>query len=227
MNHTACTIKKPDLVLVDTQVVIGAPAILFASGIADAMATLVEAKACTKRNADTMAGGKATLAAQAIAEKAEATLFKYGVEAYASVKNKILTQQVERIVEANTLLSGLGFENCGLSGAHAVHNGFTALDGEIHQLTHGEKVAYGTLVQLVLEGNNLETLAKYIKFYRAIDMPTTLKEMHLEDASFEDLVKVGEAATAEGETMANVDPEISGEAIAHAIVAVDEYSQLI
>ena len=50
------------------------------------------------------------------------------------------------MIEANTLLSGLGFENGGLAAAHAIHNGFTALEGDIHHLTHGEKVAYGILV---------------------------------------------------------------------------------
>jgi glycerol dehydrogenase-like iron-containing ADH family enzyme len=30
------------------------------------------------------------------------------------------------VIEANTLLSGLGFENGGLAAAHAIHNGFTA-----------------------------------------------------------------------------------------------------
>ena len=34
-----------------------------------------------------------------------------------------------------------------------------------------------------------------------IGMPTTLKEMHLENASYEDLLKVGQQATIEGETI--------------------------
>ena len=47
-----------------------------------------------------------------------------------------MTPQVDAVIEANTLLSGLGFENGGLAGAHAIHNGFTALEGDIHHLTH-------------------------------------------------------------------------------------------
>lgn len=43
---------------------------------------------------------------------------------------------------ANTLLSGLGFENGGLAVAHALHNGLTAVP-ETHKYTHGEKVAFG------------------------------------------------------------------------------------
>src|SRR5699024_3039827 len=48
--------KNPDLVLVDSKVIVGAPILLFASGMGDAMATLVESRASRKRNSVTMAG---------------------------------------------------------------------------------------------------------------------------------------------------------------------------
>ena len=86
-----------------------------------------------------------------------------------------MTPQVDAVIEANTLLSGLGFENGGLAGAHAIHNGFTALEGDIHHLTHGEKVAYGILVQLVLENAPTEKFMKYKTFFDNINMPTTLE----------------------------------------------------
>ncbi|WP_199729727.1 glycerol dehydrogenase [Aerococcus agrisoli] len=213
--------KNPDLVLVDSQIIVGAPAFLFASGMGDAMATLVEAKASQKRNATTMAGGKATLAGTAIAEKAEEILFEQGIAAYKAVEQHLVTPQVEAIIEANTLLSGLGFENGGVAAAHAVHNGFTALTGDIHHLTHGQKVAYGVLVQLVLESRSEEEILKYANFFKAIGLPTTLADIHLENASFEDLVKVGELATSEGETLQNFDPEVTATDVAYAIQAVD------
>ena len=214
--------KNPDLVLVDTGIVVNAPAELFASGMADAMATLIEVKAAMKRNADTMAGGKTTFAARAIAEMAEEVLFTHGLAAYRSVQEKLVTPHVDAVVEANTLLSGLGFENGGLAAAHAIHNGFTALDGDIHDLSHGQKVAYGTLVQLVLERKPEEEIKKYIDFFKAIGMPTTLSDMHLEDKSFDDLVEVGKLATDEEETLQNLDPEITAEEVAYAILAVNE-----
>jgi len=216
--------KNPDLVLVDTAVVAKAPPRFFSSGIADAMATWVEARATIKSGGNAMAGGKTSLAAEAIAKTCEETLLKYGIPAYKAVQQGLVTKQVEAVVEANTLLSGLGFESGGLAGAHAIHNGFTVLDGDIHHLTHGEKVAYGTLVQLMLELHSDEELQKYINFYKALNLPTTLKEMHLEDVTFEDLYKVGEAATQEGETMVNLSADITPEDVANAIVAVDQLS---
>ncbi|MCF3944219.1 glycerol dehydrogenase [Oceanobacillus alkalisoli] len=217
--------KNPDLVLIDTAVVAKAPPRFFSSGIADAMATWVEARANIKSGGNTMAGGKPSIAAQAIAKACEETLFKYGIPAYHAVEKGLVTKQVEAVVEANTLLSGLGFETGGLAAAHAIHNGFTVLEGDIHDLTHGEKVAYGTLVQLMLELHSEAELRKYIHFYQALNLPTTLREMHLDKVSFEDLVRIGEAATQEGETMKNLSPEITAEDVANAILAVDQINQ--
>ena len=213
--------KNPDLVLVDSEVIVNAPDYLFASGIGDAMATLVESQASQKRNSDTMAGGKATLAAQAIAEKAEKVLFEQGVLAYEAVKKGLITPQVEAVIEVNTLLSGLGFENGGLAAAHAVHNGFTALEGKIHDLSHGQKVVYGILTQLVLEGKTTADILRYVKFFNELSLPTTLKEMHLDGVPYEDLLKIGELATAEGETSLNMNPDLTAKEVADALLAVD------
>ncbi|HBV38409.1 MAG TPA: glycerol dehydrogenase, partial [Erwinia sp.] len=198
--------KNPDLVLVDTQVCARAPVRLFASGIAHGLATFVEAQAVKRSHSKSMVGGDPTIAGMAIAEACEKTLLTWGYSAYQAVEKKVVTPAVEAVVEANTLLSGLGFENAGLAGAHAIHNGFTAIDGDIHHLTHGEKVAYGTLTQMVLEQRPDEEIARYIRFYRAIKMPTTLKEMHLENESWENLLKVGELANSEGDTLKNLNP---------------------
>lgn len=50
-----------------------------------------------------------------------------GADACVAVANKIVSPALERIVEANTLLSGLGFESSGLAAAHAIHNGLTMI----------------------------------------------------------------------------------------------------
>lgn len=217
--------KNPDLVLVDTAICVNAPVRLFASGIADGLATYIEAAAVKRSHSLSMVEGSPTVAAMAIAEACEKTLLTWGKSAYESVASKVVTPAVEAVVEANTLLSGLGFENAGLAGAHAIHNGFTAISGDIHHLTHGEKVAYGTLTQLVLEQRPDSEIAEYIRFYRSIKMPTTLKEMHLEGVSWADLVKIGNQANNEGDTLRNLDSTLSGEDVANALLAVDAISR--
>ncbi|MGJ0127044.1 glycerol dehydrogenase [Pantoea sp. RHCKP32] len=219
--------KNPDLVLVDTAVCASAPARLFASGIADGLATWVEAQAVARSHAKSMVNGDPTLAGLAIARTCEETLLKWGYSAYIAVTEKRVTPAVEAVVEANTLLSGLGFENGGLAGAHAIHNGFTAIEGEIHHLTHGEKVAYGTLTQMVLEQRPDEEIARYIRFYRAINMPTTLREMHLENESWENLVKIGALANSDGDTLKNLNPHLAPEDIANALLALDAFSRTV
>ncbi|MFD1362393.1 glycerol dehydrogenase [Lentibacillus salinarum] len=216
--------KNPDLVVIDTKIVAGAPPRFLASGIADALATWVEARSVIKVGGDTMAGGSTTIAAQAIAEKCEETLFQYAHLAYESVKAKSVTPALESIVEANTLLSGLGFESGGLAAAHAIHNGFTALKGDIHHMTHGEKVAFGTLVQLALEKHSIDEIERYITLYVSLGLPVTLEDIHLNDASRDDLMKVAEAATTEGETIHQAF-NITADDVVDAIYAADQYAQ--
>lgn len=215
--------KNPDLILMDTHIIAQAPARLLASGISDALATFIEARATNQSNGNTMGGGKATFAGLAIAEKCEEILFNYGILAYEANKQKIVTPALEAVVEANTLLSGLGFEDGGLAAAHAIHNGFTALSGDIHHLTHGEKVAYGTMTQLVLENRTREELDRYIELYLQLDLPITLEGLHLNNATEEELYRMAEAATAPSETMSNMPFEVTPDDVVQAVKAVDVY----
>ncbi|MBG9981930.1 glycerol dehydrogenase [Aerococcaceae bacterium DSM 111020] len=215
--------QNPDLVLMDSQVIANAPASFLADGIADASATFVEARANTRSMFTTMAGGQQTIASQAIARACRDTLFEYADKALAAVECNLVTPAVEKIIEANTLLSGLGFECAGLSGAHAIHNGFTAVHGAIHEKTHGEKVAYGVLVQLMLEDAPQEELNQYIEFYQRIGMPTTMAEVNLDQYSDEELLAIGKQATAEGETIHSMIEAPTAEDVVSAIKAVDRY----
>lgn len=113
---------NPNLVLVDTSVVINAPPRMLAAGIGDALATNVEARQA--KYSVNFGGGMPTELAGAICQKCEDTLFRYGKQAYEANKTKSLTPAFEAVVEANTLLSGLGFETGGIAAAHAVRTLF-------------------------------------------------------------------------------------------------------
>lgn len=216
--------RNPDLVLLDTKVISQAPPRLLASGIADALATWTEAKAVINHGGKTMAGGVPTIASQAIAEKSEEILFNYGHLAYESNKAKVVTPPLEAVVEANTLLSGLGFESGGLAAAHSIHNGFTALEGNIHKLSHGEKVTFGTLVQLALERRTQGEIERYINFYISLGLPVDLNDIHLGEATMDDIMKVAKETTVKGETIHH-GFDVSAEEVADAIIAADQYSK--
>ena len=222
-DHYRFYAKNPDLVLVDTRIVIQAPLRFFASGMADALATCAEALATKASGENALAGGLPTIAGTAIAEACEETLFREGLSAFAAVQKGLVTPAVEAIVEANTLLSGLGFENGGLAAAHAIHNGFTAIKGEVHRLTHGEIVGFCLLVQLILEVRAQEEFKRYSRFLAAIGMPTTLAEMHLTGATREELLEIGKLAVAPSNTMKNLNKNITAEQVVAAILAVDTF----
>ncbi len=212
--------KNPDVVLLDTEIIAKAPARLLVSGMGDALATYFEARAAVRSNANNMPGGKATMAAQALAKLCYDTLLADGLKAKLALEQKVATKAVENIIEANTYLSGLGFESAGLAAAHAIHNGFTVLE-ECHELYHGEKVAFGTITQLILENSPLEEIQTVINFCKSVGLPTTLAEMGIEEVKKEDIMNVAKASCAEGETIYNMPFEITADGVYAAILAAD------
>jgi glycerol dehydrogenase len=152
--------RNPDLVLVDTEVIARSPARLLVAGMGDALATWFEAKVCSDGNIRNMRGGASTRSALALAELCYRTLLADGTAALRALETHTVTPALERLVEANTLLSGLGFESSGLAAAHALHNGLTAAP-ETHHFWHGEKVAFGVLVQLMMEAKPREIVRKF------------------------------------------------------------------
>jgi len=212
--------KNPDVVLVDTGIIAKAPVRLLVSGMGDALATYFEARASVRSNASSMAGGKSTKAAMALAELCYRTLLEDGLKAKLAVENKACTGAVENIVEANTYLSGIGFESGGLAAAHAIHNGFTVLE-ECHHMYHGEKVAFGTIAQLVLENSPMEELEEVIDFCLDVGLPVTLKDLGIEEVKESDIKKVAEVSCAENETIHNMPFKVTPEDVYNAIMGAD------
>jgi len=89
---------------------------------------------------------------------------------------------LEAVVEANTLLSGLGFESGGVAVAHGVAQTCTSLPGIPERYYHGEMVAIGTLVQLALEERRDET-AKVARFFAQIGLPAHLGQLSVETSN--------------------------------------------
>ncbi|MDN6259912.1 MAG: glycerol dehydrogenase, partial [Corynebacterium sp.] len=218
--------RNPDLIAVDTRVIANAPVRTLRSGIGDALATSIEARAVDRANSRRMDDtARPTLAGLALAEKCEETLFDYAHQALRDNEAHVVSRALENICEANTLLSGLGFENGGLAAVHAIHNGFTALDGDIHHMTHGEKVAFGIGVQLMLEGAPEPDADRYIGFLQSVGLPTTLEEIHLGDADDADLLRIAELACSDGETLKQMPGEYSPTDVVQAIRAADLYAR--
>ena len=211
---------SPNMVLVDTDIVSKAPARLLISGMGDALATYFEARACLQSDASNCVGGKATLAAMALARLCYDTLLTDGVNAMLAVKEGVCTKAVENIIEANTYLSGIGFESGGLAGAHAIHNGLTAIE-ETHSLYHGEKVAFGTLVQLVLENAPEEEIAEVMSFCEEVGLPITLADLGIKEVKADRIMEVAKLAAGENDTLGNMPFAVTPEDVYAAIMGAD------
>lgn len=212
--------QNPNVVLLDTDIIAKAPTRLLVAGMGDALATYFEARACEASSAQTCAGGTATLAAIQLAKLCYETLISEGEIARKAVDRNVCTKAVEKIIEANTLLSGIGFESGGLAGAHAIHNGFTVLP-QCHHMYHGEKVTFGLLVQLVLEDAPQEEIYDVVEFCYTVGLPITLYELGIEEVKPEEIMEVAKAATAEGESIHNMPFPVTAEDVYAAILAAD------
>lgn len=186
---------NPVLVVVDTRVIADAPVRYLVAGMGDAMATWYEARTCLDNpHARSMLAARPTLAAAALGELCANTLFADGVAAAAAVREQRVTPALEHVIEANTLLSGIGFESGGLAAAHAVAQGFTVLPQLHRDFMHGEMVAMGLLTQLVLERRH-EEAGKVAAFCAAVGLPAHLGHLALSADAEHALLAAMEGAT--------------------------------
>ena len=179
--------RNLDAVLVDTAIIARAPVRLLVARIGDGLSTFLEADTSSTTRKPTMAGGPPLLAARTLARLCYDTLLADGTARQACERG-VVTPALDRVIEANTLLSGLGFESGGLAGAHAIHNGLTVLH-ETHDYWHGEKVAFGVIALLVLEGRTQDLINEVVDFCLRVGLPVTLGDIGI-DADADTLAPV-------------------------------------
>lgn len=212
--------NNPNIVLVDSEIIAKAPTRFLVAGMGDALATYFEARACIASNSKNMSGAHSTKAALALAKLCYETLLEDSVKAKAASDANVVTIALENIIEANILLSGLGFESSGLAAAHAIHNGLTVLE-ETHKYFHGEKVAFGTIVHLVLENAPKAELDLVIAYCKSVGLPTNLGDLGVKELNSEKLMEVARVSTAQGETIHNMPFKVTAEDVYGAILAAN------
>nr|WP_054756961.1 glycerol dehydrogenase [Liquorilactobacillus satsumensis] len=220
----------PVLIMADTQVIAQAPTRTLLAGIGDAFSTYYEGLEVAKSHGHTLAGGHPTDAGLAVAKQCADTLWKYAYQALEAAEHNTVTHALEKVIEANILLSGLGAEGAGLAAAHSIYDGFSVLKGDPAKFRHGEEVALGVMIQLMLVGTPPQKeLDKFIEFLLTCGFPLTKKDFHLDQVSQEDLEAFAEKATDKGETIENmsfkVTPAMILEALAGADAAVTHYKK--
>ncbi|HHT83572.1 MAG TPA: glycerol dehydrogenase [Clostridiales bacterium] len=224
--------NSPSVVLVDTTVIAKAPTRFLVAGMGDALSTYFEARATQNSFSNVNAGlpcgfregftgpAKGTKTAMALATLCYQTLLEQGVKAKAACDANVVTPALEEVVEANILLSGLGFESGGLAAAHAIHDGLTVLEGT-HKMYHGEKVAFGTLVQLVLENAPEEEINEVLNFCLSVGLPVCLEDIGVDSITPEELKAVAEKACIPEESIHSMPFPVTPDMVEAAILVAD------
>ncbi|WP_054957352.1 glycerol dehydrogenase [Paenibacillus dakarensis] len=225
--------QSPSVVMIDTTVIANAPTRFLVAGMGDALSTYFEARATSRSYSNVNAGlpcgvregvcgeAKGTNTALALAKFCYETLMKDGIQAKIACDSNMVTPALENIIETNILLSGLGFESGGLAAAHAIHNGLTTLEGA-HHFYHGEKVAFTTICQLVLENADKEELDEVLAFCSAVGLPICLPDLGVDTVTYEELLAVAKKACIPEESIHSMPFPITEEAVASAIMVADQ-----
>lgn len=209
----------PNLLILDYSLIQTAPVRTLVAGIGDALAKWYEASISSGTSEQTLviaAVQQARILRDILLQKSAAALQQPGGAVW------------QEVVDATVLLAGvvggLGGAQCRTVAAHAVHNGLTHLPASRTSL-HGEKVAYGILVQLrleeMLQGNNLAVTARQqlLKFYAEIGLPLTLADLGLGDVSVKALQIAAEIACARGSDLYRLPFEVVPSQLMAAMVS--------
>ena len=186
--------RCPDLLILDYGLIQTAPQRTLVAGIGDAIAKWYEASVSSGHSERTMiisAVQQARILRDILFQKSAIALKEPGSETWQEV--------TDAVVLLAGVIGGIGGAQCRTVAAHAVHNGLTHLLAS-HGTLHGEKVAYGILVQLrleeMLQNNQLAATARQqlLKFYTEIGLPQTLDSLGLGDITITELQRAAEIA---------------------------------
>lgn len=186
--------RCPDLLILDYGLIQTAPQRTLVAGIGDAIAKWYEASVSSGHSEQTLiisAVQQARILRDILFQKSATALKEPGSETWQEV--------TDAAVLLAGVIGGIGGAQCRTVAAHAVHNGLTHLLAS-HGTLHGEKVAYGILVQLrleeMLQNNQLAASARQqlLKFYSEIGLPQTLDNLGLGDVSLTQLQRAAEIA---------------------------------
>jgi glycerol dehydrogenase len=183
---------NPAAVIVDSRVIANAPVRFLRAGIGDAIAKKFEAESCAAGGGRTKNGTRPSPTGLALADTAYKVLRAHAVAGVEAACRHDVTEDLEATIEAAVLLSALGFENGGLSIAHSMTRGLTALRAAKDRL-HGEQVAYGTMMQLAVEARGGGELADMAAFLRAVGLPATLRELGVDCLTKEEIPEIAAA----------------------------------
>lgn len=218
--------KNPDLIIVDEEILITAPEKLFLAGIGDTLAKWIETEAFTKGLEEHSTEIETAIY---LAKKTFEDIIEFGEEALNDYRNKKISPKLSKIfkhiIVNSGLIGGIGGESCRAVGAHSVNNGFTIFPEFNKNNLHGETVAYGNVVQLILDKADSQKIDLLLSFYKKVGLPLTLEDLGYSGINFTKLRKIVEKTLDKEETIWNLSYEVSKEELFEAIIIADKLGQ--
>ena len=214
--------RNPDLILVDTSILVQAPKRLMLAGIGDALSKRFEVDLSVSHAVPNTFGLASPGLAKLLADNCYALIRTHAAEALREYDTGLPGHHFECLVEACVLYSGLAFEGGGLSLAHGLLRGLTTLPGTEHFL-HGELVAYGTLIQLLACSRQREHFDNTLSLIRSVGLPSRLQDigvLDLTDKEAHDIARLALTAPYLEKNAQNISPND----IVNAIRELENYS---
>lgn len=211
--------RCPDLFLLDYNLIQTAPQRTLVAGIGDALAKWYEASVSSGNSQQTFIIGavqQARVLRDILFQKSSLALQEPGGEVWREV--------VDATVMLAGVIGGLGGAQCRTVAAHATHNGLTHILAA-HDTLHGEKVAYGILVQLrleeMLQGNQLAAAARQqlLKFYAEIGLPQSLDDLGLGNITLAELRQAAEITCSPNSDIHHLPFEVTSDHLMAAMVS--------
>jgi glycerol dehydrogenase len=213
--------KCPDLVLVDTEVIAQAPVRYLVAGMGDGLSTVYEGRAMKAAGKKTVHGTDCNETCLTFSRLAHDTILEKGYLAKIAAENQTASPALEDVVEAILFLSEAGAEGGGGTAvSHGLNAALTILP-EVREVYHGERVAFGILVQLILENRSLEEILTLQRFFARVGLPLTLKEIRIADGVREKIQEVVRKACEPGRYVHNMPFPISEASLFGAIMTAD------
>ncbi|QKG83969.1 iron-containing alcohol dehydrogenase family protein [Kroppenstedtia pulmonis] len=211
------------LVLVEPDILLHAPVTSLRAGIGDTLAKWYEAKALSATLVEQPVSIRMGLQAASICRN---ILLTDGEGALSAIKTNTITPSFLRVIDCILMLGGTvgGFaERYGrVAAAHSVHNALTHVSAAKGWL-HGDKVAYGILIQLALT-DNWEEIDLLIPYYKALGLPASLSELGVDPGNKELLRLLARTALQKNESIHNMEQDFTEEDLLNALQRVEYHT---
>ncbi len=213
--------KSPRLVLADTAILAEAPARYVAAGIGDTLVKWYEAMPTANPGYNDIASKVGLLSAKLALD----ILYQNSASALKSAEKREITPELTEVIDSIIFLAGLvGGVNGGnhrAAVAHSVHNSLTALN-ETHESLHGEKVAFGLIVQFVLENKSTRETDDLIKFQGSLGLPVTLGGLGIKSNIKAKAHEIAKEVNIKAEALEKLPFKVNSTSLESAILKADE-----